>query len=339
MSARVLLVEDEPDIRLIARAALMRAGFVVTTATNGLEALSAVAADRPDLIIMDWMMPELDGSDACARLKADPATQQIPVLFLTARSDGAAMRDAWRLAPWGALRNRSTHWHWATRSERYGNSQVGGPLTRWAHDRVPDYRSAADLRPEECRRARGPVGPHRHPRMANRKRGSDARATGVAGDAVRHGARVRDCWRRAAIRSIPARRSGRYRRHVRRRDRAALADPGSAARRPRPGLSFRGEHIRRSRRRSARAHGAQHGSLLRAGRDGVVPAPGWRPRAHVGGDRTAGIGNRRAGARGAGGIRSQPGTSIWLGTIDTDGHACGHRVCACRPRNRRQWMA
>lgn len=90
MSARILLVEDEPDIRLIACAALMRVGFTVTTAANGLEALSAVAAERPDLIIMDWMMPELDGAETCARLKADPETELIPVLFLTAKSDGAA---------------------------------------------------------------------------------------------------------------------------------------------------------------------------------------------------------------------------------------------------------
>ena len=72
MSIRILLVEDEPDILLIARAALKRAGLSVATATDGAAALRAVADERPDLILLDWMMPELDGYETCARLKSDP---------------------------------------------------------------------------------------------------------------------------------------------------------------------------------------------------------------------------------------------------------------------------
>jgi DNA-binding response OmpR family regulator len=90
MSARILLVEDEPDIRLIARAALMRAGFDVLTAGDGHEALTLAAAEGPDLIVLDWMLPELNGPDTCLRLKADPATAHIPVVFLTARKDEGA---------------------------------------------------------------------------------------------------------------------------------------------------------------------------------------------------------------------------------------------------------
>lgn len=99
MTGRVLLVEDEPDIRLIARAALARAGFHVVTAANGVEALALVAAERPDLILLDWMMPELDGPGTCARLKADPASAGIPVIFLTGRRDAA---DQARCAALGA---------------------------------------------------------------------------------------------------------------------------------------------------------------------------------------------------------------------------------------------
>jgi CheY-like chemotaxis protein len=87
MKGHVLLVEDEPDIRLIARAALIRAGFDVVPAANGREALAAVAASRPDLIVMDCMMPELDGLDTCARLKSDAETRDIPIIFLTAKAD------------------------------------------------------------------------------------------------------------------------------------------------------------------------------------------------------------------------------------------------------------
>lgn len=90
MRGRILLVEDEPDIRLIARAALVRAGFDVLTAGDGHEALVLAAAESPDLIVLDWMLPELNGPDTCARLKADPATAHIPVVFLTARKGEAA---------------------------------------------------------------------------------------------------------------------------------------------------------------------------------------------------------------------------------------------------------
>jgi CheY-like chemotaxis protein len=103
MSIRVLLVEDEPDIMLIARAALKRAGLNVITATDGVAALTAVASDRPDLILLDWMMPELDGFETCARLKADPATHDIPVVFLTAKTDESARAKCLELGALGCI--------------------------------------------------------------------------------------------------------------------------------------------------------------------------------------------------------------------------------------------
>lgn len=87
MKPRVLLVEDEPDISLIARAALARAGFDVATAATGLEALARAAAETFDLILLDWMLPELDGFETCTRLKANPVTARVPVIFLTAKRD------------------------------------------------------------------------------------------------------------------------------------------------------------------------------------------------------------------------------------------------------------
>ena len=82
----VVLAEDDLDIQLVARLALKRAGFAVTVVGNGREALEAVQAEAPDVILLDWMMPELDGPETCRRLKADPATSAIPVVFLTAKS-------------------------------------------------------------------------------------------------------------------------------------------------------------------------------------------------------------------------------------------------------------
>ncbi len=86
---KLLLVEDDPDIQLVARAALKRAGFGVAVAPNGPAALALVRDDRPDAVLLDWMMPDMDGPEVCRRLKTDPATADIPVIFLTARSQQA----------------------------------------------------------------------------------------------------------------------------------------------------------------------------------------------------------------------------------------------------------
>jgi CheY-like chemotaxis protein len=83
---KVLLVEDDPDIQLVARASLKRAGFNVAVTSNGPAALEQVRSDRPDVILLDWMMPDMDGPEVCRRLKDDPETTDIPVIFLTARS-------------------------------------------------------------------------------------------------------------------------------------------------------------------------------------------------------------------------------------------------------------
>lgn len=89
MTLSAILAEDDPDIQLVARLALKRAGFDVTVVGNGQEALEAVQRTPPDVILLDWMMPELDGPETCRRLKSDPATAGIPVVFLTAKSQEA----------------------------------------------------------------------------------------------------------------------------------------------------------------------------------------------------------------------------------------------------------
>jgi len=100
---KVLLAEDEPDVQLIARLSLKKAGFTVVTAGNGLEALERVAAERPDVILLDWMMPDMDGYETCRRLKADPATADIPVVFLTARVQEAEVARALALGAAGCI--------------------------------------------------------------------------------------------------------------------------------------------------------------------------------------------------------------------------------------------
>ncbi|MBP1636079.1 MAG: two-component response regulator [Acidobacteria bacterium] len=100
---KLLLAEDEPDVQLIARLSLKKAGFTVVTVGNGREALERVAGERPDVILLDWMMPEMDGFETCRRLKADPATASIPVIFLTARVQEAELAKALALGAVGCI--------------------------------------------------------------------------------------------------------------------------------------------------------------------------------------------------------------------------------------------
>jgi len=79
----VLIVDDDPSICEALRALFEQAGFEVRTAPNGREALRSVSGDRPDLILMDYQMPEMDGVAACEALKGNPDTQEIPVLLAT----------------------------------------------------------------------------------------------------------------------------------------------------------------------------------------------------------------------------------------------------------------
>jgi CheY-like chemotaxis protein len=100
---KVLLAEDEPDVQLVARLSLKKAGFTVVTVGNGVEALERVADERPDVILLDWMMPDMDGYETCRRLKADPATSAIPVIFLTARVQEAEVARAIALGAVGCI--------------------------------------------------------------------------------------------------------------------------------------------------------------------------------------------------------------------------------------------
>ena len=83
---KILVVDDQPiNVQLLKRK-LEREGMTVITAYSGQEALNLVAADKPDLILLDVMMPDMDGIEVCQRLQADDETRSIPVIFITART-------------------------------------------------------------------------------------------------------------------------------------------------------------------------------------------------------------------------------------------------------------
>lgn len=88
MKYKVLVVDDEKDIVDLLKYNLEKENeFEVTTAYNGKEALDAVQNEKPDIILLDIMMPELNGFEVCKRLKSDPSNAKIPVIFLTAKEN------------------------------------------------------------------------------------------------------------------------------------------------------------------------------------------------------------------------------------------------------------
>ncbi len=82
---RILVADDEVYILHILEFSLNLEGFEVITAANGREALSKIAKQRPDLVVLDVVMPDLDGHEVCRRLKADERTRDIPIIFLSAK--------------------------------------------------------------------------------------------------------------------------------------------------------------------------------------------------------------------------------------------------------------
>jgi CheY-like chemotaxis protein len=93
--AKILIAEDERDIRELIAFTLQFAGHEVVTTSNGEEALQAVRAHKPQLVLLDVRMPRLSGYEVCKEIKADPQTKAIPVIFLSAKGQEAEIRDGY----------------------------------------------------------------------------------------------------------------------------------------------------------------------------------------------------------------------------------------------------
>lgn len=90
MSKSILIVDDEADVRAIAQLGLeMGSDWKVLTASCGSEALTTAASHQPDAILLDMMMPDMDGCETLQQLKANPATKIIPVILVTAKTQPA----------------------------------------------------------------------------------------------------------------------------------------------------------------------------------------------------------------------------------------------------------
>jgi two-component system alkaline phosphatase synthesis response regulator PhoP/two-component system response regulator VicR len=95
MAKKILVVDDERHIVRLVEVNLARAGYDVATAYDGVEALEKVKSEKPDMIVLDVMMPRMDGFEVLKRLQADPETQDIPVIMLTAKAQDADIFRGW----------------------------------------------------------------------------------------------------------------------------------------------------------------------------------------------------------------------------------------------------
>lgn len=82
---KILIVEDEESLLKLESILLTSKGYDVRGVSNGREALDAIAEEKPDLVLLDIMLPEIDGFEVCQRIKDDPETREIPVIMLTAK--------------------------------------------------------------------------------------------------------------------------------------------------------------------------------------------------------------------------------------------------------------
>jgi CheY-like chemotaxis protein len=101
---KVLIIDDDVDIRLIAGLSLSRVGGMdVIEAASGVEGVRKAQEEKPDVILLDMMMPTMDGSETLAALRSQPATAMTPVIFLTAKAVGAETERLMALGAAGVL--------------------------------------------------------------------------------------------------------------------------------------------------------------------------------------------------------------------------------------------
>ena len=95
MSKKILLVDDSNTVLLMERMILSQGRYELCTARNGREGVERARADRPDLILLDVVMPEMNGLDALAAIRADETTRHIPVIMVTTRSESDSMETGY----------------------------------------------------------------------------------------------------------------------------------------------------------------------------------------------------------------------------------------------------
>lgn len=95
MAKKILVVDDERHIVRLVEVNLTRAGYDVVTAYDGVEALEQFTKEKPDMLVLDVMMPRMDGFEVLKKLQSDPASQGVPIIMLTAKAQDADIFRGW----------------------------------------------------------------------------------------------------------------------------------------------------------------------------------------------------------------------------------------------------
>ncbi|MDY7004963.1 MAG: response regulator [Cyanobacteriota bacterium] len=109
LKKRVLLVEDNPTDRKIISYSLIKLGLKVIEANDGVEAIEKIYCEKPDLVLLDIMIPKLSGYAVCTQIKSDPQAQQIPVIFCSSKNDESDYHEAMKYGADGYLSKPFKH--------------------------------------------------------------------------------------------------------------------------------------------------------------------------------------------------------------------------------------
>jgi CheY-like chemotaxis protein len=93
---KVLIVDDSATVLMMEKMILSKGPYQVITATDGLQAIEKARSEQPDIVLLDVVMPNLDGLSACAAIRSDPETSHIPVVMVTTRGEEANVETAFR---------------------------------------------------------------------------------------------------------------------------------------------------------------------------------------------------------------------------------------------------
>ncbi|NET45025.1 PleD family two-component system response regulator [Okeania sp. SIO2B3] len=103
LNKRILLVEDNPTDKKIISYSLIQLGLKVIEANDGVEAIEKIYCEKPDLVLLDIMIPKLSGYAVCTQIKSDPQIQKIPVIFCTSKNDESDYHEAMKYGADGYL--------------------------------------------------------------------------------------------------------------------------------------------------------------------------------------------------------------------------------------------
>jgi two-component system, OmpR family, alkaline phosphatase synthesis response regulator PhoP len=129
MAKKILVVDDERHIVRLVEVNLQRAGYDVVTAYDGIEALEKVKSEKPDMLVLDVMMPRKDGFEVLQDLQANPGTADIPVIMLTAKAQDADIFKGWSSGVSSYLTKPFNPRELLTFVERIFQSMAEGPAT------------------------------------------------------------------------------------------------------------------------------------------------------------------------------------------------------------------